>query len=55
MANLPVECAQHKAQDDSNQSSDVVVLWGAPVGYVELLQYSLYTDQVPSSVDVELL
>ena len=45
MANLPVERAKHKAQNDSHQGPDVVVLWSAPVGDIELLQYCLHSDQ----------
>ena len=41
MANLPVEGAKHKAQDDRHQCSYVVVLGRAPVSYVELLQQGL--------------
>lgn len=41
MANFPVEGAKHKTQNDGHQCSDVVVVGRAPIGYVELLKYSL--------------
>lgn len=40
VANLPIQCSQHKAQDNGDKSPDVVVLRSAPVGCVELLQQS---------------